>query len=139
MMIINIKNQKSNFQVLAICLRIQIIALFVFFFFLYLLFAISQNGIWQFLQVFPYIIHDIGLWGLRSNLYCINSGLLFASRHPVLSVEFNYYKHSTAYCVYSSKGLLMIKVGFRLVFSQIAKEMDLDLKLIFSRVEPIFF
>ncbi|KAK7114861.1 hypothetical protein V1264_000848 [Littorina saxatilis] len=61
-------------------------------------------------KVFPYILHDVGVMSLSSNYFMINSGLMFASRHPVLNADFKFYKHSISQCVFTSKGLLTVKV-----------------------------
>ena len=65
------------------------------------------------IQVFPYILHDVGVTSLSSNYFLFNSGLMFASRHPVLNADFKFYKHSVSQCRFTSKGLLMVKVRER--------------------------
>ncbi|CAL1547666.1 unnamed protein product [Lymnaea stagnalis] len=61
-------------------------------------------------KVFPYIIHDAGVHSYENNLFFLNSGLLIASRHPIVAVDFkpfvNFVKHGRLL----SNGLLMAKV-----------------------------
>ncbi|KAL8615326.1 hypothetical protein ACOMHN_038065 [Nucella lapillus] len=61
-------------------------------------------------KVFPYIIHDVGVWSWQSNYFMVNSGLMMASRHPVLDVEFKFFPHCVSQCLFISKGLLMVKL-----------------------------
>lgn len=60
--------------------------------------------------MFPYIVHDVGVWSTKGNYFLINSGLMVASRHPVLEVEFRVYPRRVSQCVFISKGLLMVKL-----------------------------
>ncbi|XP_076470303.1 sphingomyelin phosphodiesterase 5-like [Babylonia areolata] len=61
-------------------------------------------------KVFPYILHDVGVWSVKTNYFMYNSGLMLASRHPVLDVDFKCYPRSVSQCLLISKGLLMVKV-----------------------------
>nr|KAG5707904.1 hypothetical protein BaRGS_031635 [Batillaria attramentaria] len=54
-------------------------------------------------KVFPYILHDIGVTSLSSNYFLLNSGLLFASRFPVLQADFKFFPHSVSQCIFSSE------------------------------------
>ncbi|KAK3584564.1 hypothetical protein CHS0354_030571 [Potamilus streckersoni] len=61
-------------------------------------------------KVYPWIIYDVGVFSWRSNHYGFNSGLMFASRHPILNVDFKYFPVSCGTCAIACKGLLMTKV-----------------------------
>ncbi|KAJ8302707.1 hypothetical protein KUTeg_019103, partial [Tegillarca granosa] len=61
-------------------------------------------------KIYPWILYDVGVTSVKSNYYMLNSGLMIASRYPILDADFKYYEHSCKLCVYSGKGLLMMKV-----------------------------
>ncbi|KAL3859764.1 hypothetical protein ACJMK2_009960 [Sinanodonta woodiana] len=61
-------------------------------------------------KVYPWIIYDVGVFSWRSNYYGFNSGLMFASRHPILNIDFKYFPVSCGTCAMACKGLLMTKV-----------------------------
>lgn len=82
--------------------------------------------------MFPYIIHDAGITSMKSNYFLFNSGLLFASRHPVLKVDFKCFSTSVAQCRFTSKGLLMVKVRIIPVHTCIGCEMPLLTMTLFA-------
>jgi len=59
---------------------------------------------------FPYIIYDARKDGYKLNRWCASSGLMIASRYPILEVDFKCFEASTKYCIWNSKGLLQAKV-----------------------------
>ncbi|ESO82765.1 hypothetical protein LOTGIDRAFT_229790 [Lottia gigantea] len=61
-------------------------------------------------KIYPYIICDVGMYSRHSNFYCLNSGLMFASKYEIIGADFQHFNSSCKQCVYSSKGLLMVKV-----------------------------
>ena len=66
---------------------------------------------------FPYIIYDIGINALKSNfLIGLDSGLMFCSKYPILSIEFKTFSQKMKACRFSSKGLLMAKVTYMVSF-----------------------
>ena len=70
-----------------------------------------QDMIKELISVFPYIIYDGIVTSWRSNRFLGNSGLMIASKYPILEVNFNWFKDKCFADLYSSKGLLQIKVG----------------------------
>ncbi len=67
-------------------------------------------------QLFPYIVYDAAENGLFKNWYGGNSGLMVASKYPIIDIQFHKFSHSCKYCVINSKGLLQIKVTLYLNF-----------------------
>lgn len=61
-------------------------------------------------KVYPYIVHDVGLSGPKRNLYGLNSGLMFASKHEILDIQFQPFSKKCGFCKITGKGLLMAKV-----------------------------
>jgi sphingomyelin phosphodiesterase 3 len=61
-------------------------------------------------KVYPWVVHDVGMNSAKINYHVFNSGLMFASRFPILCVDFKVFTSSCNYCRYNSKGLLMVKV-----------------------------
>ncbi|XP_033625494.1 sphingomyelin phosphodiesterase 3-like [Asterias rubens] len=59
---------------------------------------------------FSHILYDVGVNSWRINRHFLNSGLLFASRYPILDVSFECFKESKNEDRAVSKGLLMVKV-----------------------------
>lgn len=60
---------------------------------------------------YPYIVYDIGINTIKSNcLIGLDSGLMFASKYPILNIEFKTFGQKMNACRFSSKGLLMAKV-----------------------------
>ncbi|KAL5016615.1 hypothetical protein ScPMuIL_006204 [Solemya velum] len=72
--------------------------------------ALTRPLIKELHKVFPWILHSVGATSYNSNRFLLNSGLMFASRYRILDADFRWFKHSCNQCVYSSKGLLMVKV-----------------------------
>lgn len=61
-------------------------------------------------KVFPWILHSVGSTNYTSNRFLLNSGLMFASRYRILDADFHWFKNSSKQCIYTGKGLLMVKV-----------------------------
>ncbi|XP_038067630.1 sphingomyelin phosphodiesterase 5-like isoform X1 [Patiria miniata] len=59
---------------------------------------------------FSHIIYDVGVDSWRINRHFLNSGLLFASRYPILDAAFECFSQSQNEDRAVSKGLLMVKV-----------------------------
>ena len=60
---------------------------------------------------YPYIIYDAGVNTFNKNRYIgFDSGLIIASRYPILNANFKQYSSCTGSCALTSKGLLTIKV-----------------------------
>lgn len=70
----------------------------------------SRTLIKQLHKEFPWILYDVGISSLSTNYFVFNSGLLFASRYPILDVDFKCFPDSYSQCIVNSKGLLMVKV-----------------------------
>jgi sphingomyelin phosphodiesterase 3 len=62
---------------------------------------------------FEYILYDVGVYGCRGccNFKCLNSGLFFASRYPVMDVAYHCYPNGCSFDALASKGALFLKVG----------------------------
>lgn len=59
---------------------------------------------------YPWIIYDVGNSNLYNNYFIFNSGLMFVSKYEILDACFKTYSHSCKQCLFSGKGLLMVKV-----------------------------
>jgi sphingomyelin phosphodiesterase 3 len=61
---------------------------------------------------FEYILYDVGVYGCRGccNFKCLNSGLFFASRYPVMDVAYHCYPNGCSFDALASKGALFLKV-----------------------------
>ncbi|XP_072013767.1 sphingomyelin phosphodiesterase 3-like [Amphiura filiformis] len=59
---------------------------------------------------FGHIVYDVGIDSWETNRFLMNSGLVVASRYPIVDVAFECYKQSQNEDRAVSKGLLMIKV-----------------------------
>ena len=62
-------------------------------------------------KVFPWVVYDVGICGIKANLCGLNSGLMVASRYPILDVDFKQFGMKTGLDHVCDKGLLMIKVS----------------------------
>lgn len=63
-------------------------------------------------RAFPYIIYDVGRYSWATNRFALNSGLLFASKHPILAAEFQPFRTPPRGSdAFACKGLLMCKVA----------------------------
>lgn len=62
---------------------------------------------------FEYILYDVGVYGCHGccNFKCLNSGLFFASRYPVMDVAYHCYPNGCSFDALASKGALFLKVG----------------------------
>uniref|UniRef100_A0A8C3THG3 sphingomyelin phosphodiesterase n=1 Tax=Chelydra serpentina TaxID=8475 RepID=A0A8C3THG3_CHESE len=62
--------------------------------------------------VYEHIVYDVGSYGLQgcSALKLFNSGLLVASRYPVLAAQYRCYLNGTGEDALSAKGLLSVQV-----------------------------
>lgn len=61
-------------------------------------------------KIYPWIIYDVGNSNLYNNYFLFNSGLMFVSKYEILDACFKTYSHSCKQCLFSGKGLLMVKV-----------------------------
>ncbi|XP_035678845.1 sphingomyelin phosphodiesterase 5-like [Branchiostoma floridae] len=61
-------------------------------------------------QHFGHVIYDPGRWSWSTNLWAFHSGLLFASRYPVLSAEYRPFSSARKQDRWAAKGALMVKV-----------------------------
>lgn len=61
-------------------------------------------------KIYPWIIYDVGNSNLYNNYFIFNSGLMFVSKYEILDACFKTYSHSCKQCLFSGKGLLMVKV-----------------------------
>ncbi len=59
---------------------------------------------------FPYILYDIGEYGLFKNYFCNNSGLFVASRYPITNARFCQFTNRSKQCKLTSKGCIQVKV-----------------------------
>ncbi|XP_037672278.1 sphingomyelin phosphodiesterase 3 [Choloepus didactylus] len=61
---------------------------------------------------FEYILHDVGVYGCRGccSFKCLNSGLFFASRYPIMDVAYHCYPNGHGFDALASKGALFLKV-----------------------------
>ena len=60
---------------------------------------------------FGHIVYDVGIDSWQTNRFLMNSGLVVASRYPIVDVAFECYKESQNEDKAVSKGLLIIKVS----------------------------
>uniref|UniRef100_A0A8D2IWQ0 sphingomyelin phosphodiesterase n=1 Tax=Varanus komodoensis TaxID=61221 RepID=A0A8D2IWQ0_VARKO len=62
---------------------------------------------------YEHLVHDVGVYGLVgcSTLKLFNSGLLLASRYPLLAVRYHCYAASAGEDAFSAKGLLCAQVS----------------------------
>lgn len=62
---------------------------------------------------FEYILYDVGVYGCQGccSFKCLNSGLLFASRYPIMDVAYHCYPNKCNDDALASKGALFLKVG----------------------------
>ncbi|CAH1270822.1 SMPD3 [Branchiostoma lanceolatum] len=61
-------------------------------------------------QHFGHVIYDPGRWSWGANLWAFHSGLLLASRYPVLAAEFRPFSAARKQDRWAAKGALMVKV-----------------------------
>ncbi|XP_012515930.1 PREDICTED: sphingomyelin phosphodiesterase 3 isoform X2 [Propithecus coquereli] len=61
---------------------------------------------------FEYILYDVGVYGCQGccSFKCLNSGLFFASRYPVMDVAYHCYPNGRNSDALASKGALFLKV-----------------------------
>ena len=62
---------------------------------------------------FEYILYDVGVYGCHGccSFKCLNSGLFFASRYPIMDVAYHCYPNGRFSDSLASKGALYLKVG----------------------------
>lgn len=62
---------------------------------------------------FEYILYDVGVYGCHGccSFKCLNSGLFFASRYPIMDVAYHCYPNGRSSDSLASKGALYLKVG----------------------------
>lgn len=62
---------------------------------------------------FEYILYDVGVYGCQGccSFKCLNSGLFFASRYPIMDVAYHCYPNGRRSDGLASKGALFLKVG----------------------------
>ncbi|KAI8501898.1 hypothetical protein Bbelb_203100 [Branchiostoma belcheri] len=61
-------------------------------------------------QHFRHVIYEPGRWSWSTNIWAFHSGLLFASRYPVLAAEFQPFSAARKQDRWAAKGALMVKV-----------------------------
>ncbi|XP_019646997.1 PREDICTED: sphingomyelin phosphodiesterase 5-like [Branchiostoma belcheri] len=59
---------------------------------------------------FGHVIYEPGRWSWSTNIWAFHSGLLFASRYPVLAAEFRPFSAARKQDRWAAKGALMVKV-----------------------------
>ncbi|XP_060506342.1 sphingomyelin phosphodiesterase 3 [Panthera onca] len=61
---------------------------------------------------FEYILYDVGVYGCQGccSFKCLNSGLFFASRYPIMDVAYHCYPNGRGSDGLASKGALFLKV-----------------------------
>lgn len=70
----------------------------------------NQGLIKELEKVFPYIVHDTAIHSLSVNRFCLGSGLLIASRHPIAEIEFQPFENFIDHASLIACGLLCVKV-----------------------------
>lgn len=83
-------------------------------------------------KIYPWIIYDVGNSNLYNNYFIFNSGLMFVSKYEILDACFKTYSHSCKQCLFSGKGLLMVKV-FISYFDMLQTYVNCKMKLITVR------
>ncbi|XP_063103628.1 sphingomyelin phosphodiesterase 3 isoform X2 [Cavia porcellus] len=65
---------------------------------------------------FEYVLYDVGVYGCRGccSFKCLNSGLFFASRYPIMDVAYHCYPNGRGVDALSSKGALFLKIPLAL-------------------------
>lgn len=64
----------------------------------------------QLQQEFNYFVYDVGEFSPMVNCCMLGSGLMFASKKPILEVEFKTFSFRVQHAKYTSQGVLCIKV-----------------------------
>ena len=59
---------------------------------------------------YPYIVYEAGCQGLHYNMFFTGSGVMIASKYPILNAEFKPFEDSIRKDLVTCKGLLMAKV-----------------------------
>ncbi len=59
---------------------------------------------------FPYVVYDAGEHGLFKNGYILNSGLMIASKHPIIDIHYNRFPDRANFCRLTAMGCLQVKV-----------------------------
>ncbi len=60
---------------------------------------------------YPFIVYDAGTKNFSENKYVgFESGLLTASKYPIVAADFHQFSNKSGLCTYTSKGLLITKV-----------------------------
>ncbi|XP_046400495.1 sphingomyelin phosphodiesterase 5-like [Ischnura elegans] len=59
---------------------------------------------------YGYFIYDVGEYSFKSNLCLLGSGLMFASKMPILEAEFKPFSFRTNHAKFTSLGVLCVKV-----------------------------
>lgn len=90
-------------------------------------FLLIQEGSWdivlaetlakQLHRAYAHVIYDIASHSFTGNVTVATSGLMFASKYPILSIEFKTYKESCKQCMLASKGLLQVKVSIEILIT----------------------
>ncbi|MCJ8734484.1 hypothetical protein PDJAM_G00235900 [Pangasius djambal] len=73
----------------------------------------TERLCWQLHRYFPYVISDVGRYGWKgccSRFKFLNSGLLLASRYPILDAHYECYPNGRSEDALASKGVLFAKV-----------------------------
>ncbi|KAK7870133.1 hypothetical protein R5R35_011107 [Gryllus longicercus] len=64
----------------------------------------------QLQQEFSYFLFDVGEFSPSTNYCMLGSGLMFASKRPILEADFKTFTYRVAHAQYTSQGVLCIKV-----------------------------
>lgn len=70
-------------------------------------------------ECYSYIVYDIGYHSWKLNHYFLNSGLIFASRYPIVDVDFHNFHEEHKFDCYRSIGLLIVKVSNKCSYSHL--------------------
>ncbi|XP_066993235.2 sphingomyelin phosphodiesterase 5 isoform X2 [Anabrus simplex] len=64
----------------------------------------------QLKKKFDYFLYDVGEHSLKINMCMIGSGLMFASKRPILEADFKAFTYRTKHAKYTAQGVLCVKV-----------------------------
>nr|CAD7263015.1 unnamed protein product [Timema shepardi] len=62
-------------------------------------------------QEFKYFLYDVGEYTVKINCCMLGSGLMFASKKPILDVDFKTFTKRIKHAKYASQGVLCVKVA----------------------------
>ncbi|XP_077983283.1 sphingomyelin phosphodiesterase 3-like [Glandiceps talaboti] len=64
---------------------------------------------------FEYFIFDVGSTGWRTYFHIFDSGLMFASRYPILDIQFHPFSNVHSFLKFASFGVLSVKVDLGMI------------------------